>query len=56
MIGTAMGLNNGVTIGLAIGLAFLFGYTLSTLPLIQAGLASSPPSASSSRPTRFRSR
>ena len=38
MIGTAMGLSNAVTIALAIGLAFLFGYSLSTLPLIQAGL------------------
>ena len=38
MIGTAMGLSNVVTIVLAVGLAFLFGYALSTLPLIQAGL------------------
>jgi uncharacterized cupredoxin-like copper-binding protein len=38
IIGTALGLNNLATIGLAIGLAFLFGYTLSTLPLIKAGL------------------
>ena len=38
MIGTAMGLSNAVTIALAVGLAFLFGYALSTLPLIQAGL------------------
>jgi hypothetical protein len=38
MIGTALGLSNVVTIALAVGLAFLFGYTLSTLPLIQAGL------------------
>jgi hypothetical protein len=38
MIGTALGLDNAVTIALAIGLAFLFGYALSTLPLIQAGL------------------
>ena len=38
MIGTALGLDNAVTIALAVGLAFLFGYALSTLPLIQAGL------------------
>ena len=38
MIGTAAGLSNGVTIALAVGLAFLFGYALSTLPLLQAGL------------------
>ena len=38
MIGTAMGLSTVVTIALAVGLAFLFGYSLSTLPLIQAGL------------------
>ncbi len=38
MIGTALGLSNTVTIALAVGLAFLFGYTLSTLPLIKAGL------------------
>jgi hypothetical protein len=38
MIGTAVGLNSGTTIVLAIALAFLFGYTLSTIPLVQAGL------------------
>jgi preprotein translocase subunit SecG len=38
MIGTAVGLGNGWTIVLAIALAFLFGYTLSTLPLLRAGL------------------
>lgn len=38
MIGTALGLSNLVTIALAVGLAFLFGYALSTLPLIKAGL------------------
>jgi SNF family Na+-dependent transporter len=38
MIGTALGLDNTATIAFAIGLAFLFGYALSTLPLIQAGL------------------
>ena len=38
MIGTAAGFSTGATIALAVGLAFLFGYALSTLPLIQAGL------------------
>jgi hypothetical protein len=38
MIGTAIGLSTGWTIVLAIGLAFLFGYTLSTFPLLKAGL------------------
>ncbi|WP_244930619.1 DUF4396 domain-containing protein [Nocardioides sp. W7] len=38
MIGTAIGLSSGWTIVLAVGLAFLFGYTLSTLPLVKAGL------------------
>ena len=38
MIGTAMGLANGTTIVLAVILAFLFGYALSTVPLVQAGL------------------
>jgi len=38
MIGTALGLGNLPTIVLAIALAFLFGYTLSTFPLLRAGL------------------
>ena len=38
IIGTALGLNNFHTILIATALAFLFGYTLSTLPLIRAGL------------------
>ena len=38
MIGTALGWNNAATIALAVALAFLFGYTLSTLPLLKAGL------------------
>ena len=38
MIGTAIGLGTGWTIVLAVGLAFLFGYILSTLPLLKAGL------------------
>jgi hypothetical protein len=38
MIGTALGLATAPTIVLAVGLAFLFGYALSTLPLLKAGL------------------
>lgn len=38
MIGTALGLGNLSTIAVAIGLAFVFGYSLSTLPLLRAGL------------------
>ena len=38
MIGTALGLSTGWTIALAVSLAFLFGYALSTFPLLKAGL------------------
>lgn len=38
MIGSALGLGVGATIALAVALAFLFGYLLSTLPLLKAGL------------------
>jgi hypothetical protein len=38
-IGTAFGLSNLATIVLAIVLAFLFGYALTSLPLLRAGLA-----------------
>lgn len=38
MIGTALGLGTLTTIAIAVGLAFLFGYALSTLPLLRAGL------------------
>jgi preprotein translocase subunit SecG len=39
IIGTALGLSNLTTIALAVALAFAFGYSLSTLPLLKAGLA-----------------
>lgn len=39
IIGTAVGLSTGWTIALAVTLAFIFGYTLSTLPLLRSGLA-----------------
>jgi len=38
MIGTAIGLGTGATIVLAVVLAFFFGYLLSTLPLLKAGM------------------
>ena len=38
MIGTAAGWANGPTIALSVALAFVFGYTLSTLPLTAVGL------------------
>jgi Domain of unknown function (DUF4396) len=38
-IGTALDLSNGITVVLSIALAFLFGYSLTSLPLLRAGLA-----------------
>ena len=38
VIGTAFGLSNLITTLLAVGLAFVFGFGLSTLPLIKAGM------------------
>jgi hypothetical protein len=38
IIGTAFGLSNYATIVLAVILAFVFGFTLSTLPLLKAGV------------------
>ena len=38
IIGTALGWSNGATIAAAIVLAFFFGYTLTSLPLLRAGL------------------
>jgi uncharacterized protein DUF4396 len=38
-IGTALGLSNWATVALAIALAFVFGYALTSLPLLRAGLA-----------------
>src|SRR5918997_1449059 len=39
VIGTALGFSDLGTIALAVGLAFLFGYALTSLPLLRAGLA-----------------
>lgn len=36
--GTALGLDNLTTVVISITLAFVFGFSLSTLPLLQAGL------------------
>ena len=38
VVGAAAGLSNGATIVLSIALAFFFGYGLSTMPLLRAGL------------------
>ena len=39
IIGTALGLGNWPTVVLSIALAFAFGYSLTSLPLLRAGLA-----------------
>jgi hypothetical protein len=38
-IGTGLGMSNGATIAISIALAFVFGYGLTSLPLLRAGLA-----------------
>jgi len=38
-IGTALGFSKWGTVALAVGLAFLFGYALTSLPLLRAGMA-----------------
>ena len=39
VIGTALGFSELGTVALAVALAFLFGYALTSLPLLRAGLA-----------------
>ena len=39
VIGTALGWGNVATIVLAVALAFLFGYSLTMLPLLRSGMA-----------------
>jgi Domain of unknown function (DUF4396) len=39
LIGTALGFSNLGTVALAVALAFLFGYGLTSLPLLRAGMA-----------------
>lgn len=38
VIGTALGFSDPQTIALAVGLAFLFGYTLTSIPLLRSGM------------------
>ena len=39
VIGNALDLSTGVTVALSIGLAFLFGYAFTSLPLLRSGMA-----------------
>jgi len=39
VLGTALGFGQWGTVALAVALAFLFGYSLTSLPLLRAGLA-----------------
>lgn len=39
VLGTTLRLGNWTTVGLSVALAFLFGYSLTMLPLLRAGLA-----------------
>ena len=39
MIGTALDFSDWGTVALAVALAFLFGYALTSLPLLRAGMA-----------------
>ena len=52
VIGTALGFSDLGTVVLAVGLAFLFGYALTSLPLLRAGMRLRPSSRSRSRRTR----
>lgn len=52
VIGTALGFSEWGTVALAVALAFLFGYALTSLPLLRGGSRSAPSSRSRSRRTR----
>jgi hypothetical protein len=39
VIGTAIGLSDLATVALAVALAFFFGYSLTSLPLLRSGMA-----------------
>lgn len=39
ILGTALGWGNGLTIIVSVALAFVFGFSLSTLPLLKTGLS-----------------
>ena len=41
-IGTALGFSNWGTVALAVVLAFLFGYTLTSVPLLRPASRSAP--------------
>ena len=57
IIGTALGWSAVATIALAIGLAFHFGYSLTSLPLLRSRIPlRGGHSRSRSRPTLYRSR
>ena len=55
-IGTALGFSNLGTILLAIALAFVFGYSLTSIPSCAPASRSAPLCRSPSPPTRSRSR
>ena len=55
-IGTALGFSDWGTVALAVVLAFFFGYSLTSLPLLRAGLALGAVSRSRWPRTRSRSR
>jgi hypothetical protein len=38
VVGTALGFGDPATLALAVGLAFLFGYALTSMPLLRSGL------------------
>jgi hypothetical protein len=54
MIATALGWDDVASIALAVALAFLFGYSLTSLPLLRARLplAAKPPAAAGALPPR----
>ncbi len=56
IIGTALGFSDLGTIALAVSLAFFFGYLLTSLPLLRAGLALSAVVPIAWPPTPLRSR
>ncbi|MDO8185055.1 DUF4396 domain-containing protein [Conexibacter sp. JD483] len=39
VIGTALGLSNGATVAISIALAFFFGYSFTSWPLLRSGMA-----------------
>src|SRR4051794_20517706 len=39
VIGTALGWSSGATVALSVALAFVFGYGLTSMPLLRSGMA-----------------